>query len=166
MHDLNLMKCVPARLVLVALLSYILQVSVSSADVWGNCGSSRWDRIRIPEYACFDQVGVIYPYALCVAGAVAGIIPRGNRAVYFGHACVMHDNCYSNYGSKKSTCDRQFGELIAETCDYTLDGKYRDGAKKTCRRLATRYQYGVERWGCDAFKSAQKKAGNNAAVCD
>ncbi len=132
-----------------------------SAAGLGGCGSTWKQRLAIPEYACFSLAGGVLPYAACAAGAVAGYKP-----VYFGAACQQHDNCYSSNGKDKSACDRDFRALLEETCDYTLDGKFRNRARKTCRNAAAEFYYQVKERGCGPFKKAQKNIGNEAASCD
>ena len=129
----------------------------------GNCGpQSSWlVRLGIPEYACFSVRGRTAPWAQCAARVIIGYKP-----VYFGAACVEHDSCYSRRGVRKSRCDRQFRSLLRNTCDYTLDGKFRRLSRRACRKLAKKYNYAVSKLGCRAYVGAQRRAGNYNPNCD
>ena len=124
------------------------------------CGSGIGQELLVPEYACYGFGGAV-PYAACAVGTLVGY-----KAVYFGEACKQHDTCYSQNGSTKSTCDDNFHSLLKATCDETLTGALRNVGRKNCHKTASGYYTMVDIFGCNAFKSAQARAGNSNPICN
>ena len=150
------------KVILSVSLLQILNIGSASADMLGKCGSTLFQRLGVPEYACFDRSGRLIPYATsCAVGIVSGYQP-----VYFGAACEQHDMCYSNIGSRKSNCDLGLRTLIEETCDYTLDSNSHQNARTSCHHIATVFYLAVSTKGCTAFKNAQRSSGAIEPTCN
>ena len=148
------------KFLLIAFSSGLLFVPVVYASALGHCGSTLVQQASIPEYNCFSHSGISVPYATCVPAAAVGFKP-----VHFGEACKFHDQCYATAGSKKKKCDQDFRQVLANTCELTLDGKFRSQSLKSCVVLAEAAYGAVGKWGCPAFLTAQKAAGIEAPNC-
>jgi hypothetical protein len=136
--------------------------SPPSAGILGGCGSTKWQRLAVPEYVCFSPYGGTLPWVnLCVVASTTGYVP-----VYMGEACRMHDACYSAPGARKSQCDASFHELIVATCDASLEGAFWTIGRRNCRNVASEYHHQVSTNGCDAFRTGQQSAGIAQPACD
>lgn len=130
--------------------------------VLGGCGSTKWQRLAVPEYVCFSMYGGTLPWVnVCSIALFTGYKP-----VYFGEACRAHDDRYGSAGAKKSRCDQSFLSLLKETCDASLIGEVWTYGRKNCGNAASEYYYQVSTKGCSAFMDGQTSAGVVKPMCD
>ena len=144
---------------MLALLVFSPHMRVEAAGL-GQCGSSWKQRLGVPDYVCVTKGGSSKPYAACAVGALVGAKP-----VYFCAACEGHDRCYARKGSKKSTCDANFGDLLSDTCSETLTGRSWNKGLSKCKFIAAGFEAAVAVKGCTAFIAAQKAAGVKSPKC-
>ncbi len=133
-----------------------------SPGVTSYCGPSSSAILEqlIPEYFCFNLVGLTAPSGACAVGGLAGWKP-----VHFGTACRAHDECYSRKGANKSECDDSLLSLLRATCDETLTGFWRKLSRAACYDEASFYYRQVRLRACEAFTNAQKQAGISNPSC-
>ena len=144
------------RLIWAALVLF-LAVGPASAAVGGVCGSSLTQRSIVADGVCVWPNGEALAYT-CNA-------PKG-KYVSFASACTAHDACYGALGRKKSGCDADFYRDLRDACRTALDAGFPEAGRKACYGYALLYNDAVRVKGCDAFRDAQKQAGQQNASCD
>lgn len=75
----------------------------------------------------------------------------------FSNACKSHDQCYDTCGKSKSSCDSQFERNMEAACRDAYPGGGVDYIRRnTCIGIANTYAVGVEQFGGDAYRDAQR----------
>lgn len=160
----------------VVALSMIFISATAQANV---CGSSI-SKYLVPDFVCFDAQGKRAPYSDCDSSRSGGTLLR--QKVDLAEACSKHDLCYGTHGASKSDCDGSFYEDLKKACRTQIGGS--DRAFRSCIDTALQFNDVVRGqstrrvglWmvkqvpftgqsGCDAFVSAQRRAGVSAPSC-
>jgi hypothetical protein len=138
-----------------------LPVPPPGPGVLGGCGSTKWQRLAVPEYVCFSMYGGTLPWvSVCSVSLLTGYTP-----VYLGEACRTHDACYGGAGARKSQCDASFRDLLIATCEASLQGAIWEIGRRNCRNVASEYYHQVTNNGRSAFIQAQAGAGTTNPTC-
>ena len=97
----------------------------------GNCGSAKWQRLAVR-----DSWG----------------------GANFAPSCAEHDTCYATIGKTKEECDNQFRESLRQECESTYNSAWHVVQRTGCLEMANTYHSAVNRFGGDAYRSAQREA--------
>jgi len=173
----------PRRTLLPLSIAFFVTAACWVEGAFANvCGSSM-SRYLVPDYICFDAQGARAPYASCDNGRGGGALVR--QKVDFSSACRRHDACYGAKGSRKSNCDTTFYRDLTSACRAQLGQGVPEATRRRCFETTLQYNDVIRgqatrrvglwmtqqvpftgRSACQAFVSAQKKAGASNPNCD
>ncbi len=161
-------------------LTAILALLFSNPVRANVCGSDV-SRYLVPDYVCFNAQGQREPFANCRGSSSDGLV---RHRVSFVAACARHDACYARAGATKDACDTTFFEDLKRACRSQVGVAGTERMFQACVDTALQFNDVVRGqatrrfaiWmiqqvpftgqsGCDAYTSAQKRAGVKQPTC-